>query len=135
MFKNYLDSVRGELKEEVKVDVKEEMKVDLKEEIKAGLKEEMNNELKEEMYEELKEEMCEDLKEEMRAEIQNMLAGYGIKSCVTRQTKIKKGRKTYLLKDNKMPSIGYLDNFEGNTRDLDSYGEETNKITTLYESG
>nr|GEW21600.1 hypothetical protein [Tanacetum cinerariifolium]GEW22182.1 hypothetical protein [Tanacetum cinerariifolium] len=42
---NYLDSVHGELKEElkeeVKVDLKEEMKVDLKEEIKAGLKEEM----------------------------------------------------------------------------------------------
>ncbi|GKE60969.1 hypothetical protein Tco_1511336, partial [Tanacetum coccineum] len=34
---NYLDSVRGELKEELK----EEMKVNLKEEMKAGLKEEM----------------------------------------------------------------------------------------------
>ncbi|GJU59863.1 hypothetical protein Tco_1237629 [Tanacetum coccineum] len=58
-FKNYLDSVRGELKEEMKVDLKEEMKV--------GLKEEMKNELKEEMREELKEEMRAELKEEMRA--------------------------------------------------------------------
>ncbi|GJZ61904.1 hypothetical protein Tco_0618041 [Tanacetum coccineum] len=56
MFKNYLDSVRGELKEELK----EEMKVNLKEE----------------MCEELKEEMREELKEEMRAEIQDMLVDY-----------------------------------------------------------
>nr|GEZ05092.1 hypothetical protein [Tanacetum cinerariifolium] len=55
---NYLDSVRGELKEEfkeeVKVDLTKEMKFDLKEEMKADLKEEMKNELKEEMREELK---------------------------------------------------------------------------------
>ncbi|GJT52540.1 hypothetical protein Tco_0978697 [Tanacetum coccineum] len=60
---NYLDSVRGELKEELK----EEMKVNLKEE----------------MCEELKEEVREELKEEMRAEIQDMLVDYGIKSRVT----------------------------------------------------
>ncbi|GKD01586.1 hypothetical protein Tco_1171860, partial [Tanacetum coccineum] len=70
MFKNYLDSVRGELKEElkeeVKVDLKEEMKVDLKEEMKADLKEEMKNELKEEMRGDLKEELRKELKEEMR---------------------------------------------------------------------
>ncbi|GKC74128.1 hypothetical protein Tco_1120011 [Tanacetum coccineum] len=93
MFKNYLDSVRGELKEELKeemkVDLKEEMKADLKEEIKADLKEEMKNDLKEEMREELKEEMREELKEEMRAEIQDMLVDYGINGRVTRQTKIK----------------------------------------------
>ncbi|GKB42202.1 transposase, Ptta/En/Spm [Tanacetum coccineum] len=91
---NYLDSVRGELKEElmdeVKVDLKEEMK-DLKEKMKVGLKEEMKNELKEEMREELKEEIREKLKEEMRAEIQDMLVDYGIKSCVTHQTKTKQG--------------------------------------------
>ncbi|GJX82808.1 hypothetical protein Tco_0332289 [Tanacetum coccineum] len=57
---NYLDSVRGELKEELK----EEMKVDLKEE----------------MCEELKEEMRKELKEEIRAKIQDMLVDYGIKS-------------------------------------------------------
>ncbi|PWA59535.1 reverse transcriptase zinc-binding domain-containing protein [Artemisia annua] len=54
---NYLDSICGELKEE------------LEEEMKVELKEEMKNKLKEEMREELKEEMCEELKEEMRAEI------------------------------------------------------------------
>ncbi|PWA41086.1 hypothetical protein CTI12_AA556660 [Artemisia annua] len=58
---NYPDSIRGELKEELK----EEMKVDLKEEMK--------NELKEEMREDLKEETREELKEEMRAIIQDML--------------------------------------------------------------
>nr|GEU87158.1 hypothetical protein [Tanacetum cinerariifolium] len=90
---NYLDSVRGELKEElkeeVKVDLKKEMKVDLKEEMKADLKEEIKNELKEEMHEELKEEMRKEFKEEMRAKIQDMLVDYGIKSCVTHQTKTK----------------------------------------------
>ncbi|PWA53944.1 hypothetical protein CTI12_AA409290 [Artemisia annua] len=75
MFKNYLDSVRGELKEELKVELKEERK----------------NELKEEIREELKEQMREELKEEMRAEIQYMLVEYGIKSRVTRQTKTKQG--------------------------------------------
>nr|GEZ28796.1 transposase, Ptta/En/Spm [Tanacetum cinerariifolium] len=102
-FKNHLDSVRGELKEELneemKVDLKEEMKnelkeemhEELKEEMRAELKEEMKNELKEEMHEELKEEMRAELKEEMRAEIQDMLVDYGIKSRVTRQTKTKQG--------------------------------------------
>ena len=78
MFKNYLDSVCVELKEE------------LKEEMKVELKEEMKNELKEEMREELKEEMREEFKEEMRAEIQDMLVEYGINSHVTR-TKTKQG--------------------------------------------
>nr|GEU38650.1 hypothetical protein [Tanacetum cinerariifolium] len=87
---NYLDSVRGELKEELN----EEMKVDLNEEMKAGLKEEMKNELKEEMHEELKEEMRAELKEEMRAEIQDMMVDYGIKSRVTRQTKTKQEEQT-----------------------------------------
>ncbi|GKA54716.1 hypothetical protein Tco_0753665 [Tanacetum coccineum] len=91
MFKNYLDSVRGELKEELK----EEMKVNLKEEMCEELKEEMKNELKEEMREELKEEMHEELKEEMRAEIQDMLVEYGIKSLVTRQTKTKQDAFNY----------------------------------------
>ncbi|PWA52139.1 Nucleic acid-binding, OB-fold [Artemisia annua] len=63
---NYLDSIRGELKEE------------LKEEMKVELKEEMNNELKEEMREELKEEMREELKEATRAEIQDMLLEYDL---------------------------------------------------------
>nr|GEV61919.1 hypothetical protein [Tanacetum cinerariifolium] len=62
---------------------------DVQEEIKADLKEEMKNELKEEMREDLKEEIREELKEEMHAEIQDMLVDYGIKSCVTRQTKTK----------------------------------------------
>ncbi|GKA28135.1 hypothetical protein Tco_0714303 [Tanacetum coccineum] len=54
---NYLDSFRGELKEELKVNLKEEMKVGLKEEMKSEIKEEIRKELKEEMREELKEEM------------------------------------------------------------------------------
>ncbi|GKE63089.1 hypothetical protein Tco_1513456, partial [Tanacetum coccineum] len=66
---NYLDSVRGDLKEE--------------------LKEEMKVELKEEMRKEPKEEMREEVKEEMRAKIQYMLVDFGIKSRVTRQTKTK----------------------------------------------
>ncbi|GJZ73830.1 enhancer of polycomb-like protein, partial [Tanacetum coccineum] len=82
---NYLDSVCGELKEELK----EEVKVDLKEEMKADLKEEMKNELKEQMREELIEEMLEELKEEMHAEIPHMLVDYGINNRVTRQTKTK----------------------------------------------
>ncbi|GKD75359.1 hypothetical protein Tco_1333641 [Tanacetum coccineum] len=65
---NYLDSLHGDLKEE------------LKEEMKVELQDEMKNELKEEMCEELKEEVREELKEEMRAKIQDMLVEYGIKS-------------------------------------------------------
>nr|GFC58853.1 hypothetical protein [Tanacetum cinerariifolium] len=64
---NYLDGVRGELKEEMKVKLKEEMK------------------------NELKDEMREELKEEMRAEIQEMLVEYDIKSRVTCQAKTKQG--------------------------------------------
>nr|GFA34890.1 hypothetical protein [Tanacetum cinerariifolium] len=66
MFKNYLGNVREELKEEMKI------------------------ELKEEMCKELKEGMRVELKEEMRAKIQDMPVEYGIKSRVTRQTKLSK---------------------------------------------
>ncbi|GJR84926.1 hypothetical protein Tco_0155711 [Tanacetum coccineum] len=82
---NHLDSVRGELKEE------------LKEEMKVELKEEMKNELKEEMCEQLKKEMLEELKEETRAKIQDMLVEYGIKSHVTRQRKTKQDRSHGIL--------------------------------------
>nr|GEU69994.1 putative reverse transcriptase domain-containing protein [Tanacetum cinerariifolium] len=59
VFDNYLDSIFGDLTEELKEDLKEEMKVKLKKEIK--------NELKEEMRKELKEETCEEFKEEIHA--------------------------------------------------------------------
>ncbi|GJX39354.1 hypothetical protein Tco_0252657 [Tanacetum coccineum] len=44
------------------------------------------------------------------------------------------GRKAYLLEDKQIPSVGYLMStwmaFRGNTRDLGSFGEETEKTTT-----
>ncbi|GJW24580.1 hypothetical protein Tco_0038391 [Tanacetum coccineum] len=50
------------------------------------------------------------------------------------------GRKAYLLEDKKIPSVGLLDEvfstwmaFGGNTRDLGSFGEETNEITDLHQ--
>ncbi|GJQ98103.1 hypothetical protein Tco_0009242 [Tanacetum coccineum] len=50
------------------------------------------------------------------------------------------GRKSYLLEDKQIPSVGVFDKvfstwmtFGGNTRDLGSFGEETNKITDLYQ--
>ncbi|GKB53378.1 hypothetical protein Tco_0904131 [Tanacetum coccineum] len=50
------------------------------------------------------------------------------------------GRKAYLLKDKQIPSVGVFDEvfstwmaFGGNTRDLGSFGEETDKITDLHQ--
>ncbi|GKA63376.1 hypothetical protein Tco_0762982 [Tanacetum coccineum] len=46
------------------------------------------------------------------------------------------GRKAHLLEDKQIPSVGVFDEvfsiwkaFEGNTHDLGSFGEETDKIT------
>ncbi|GKF06155.1 hypothetical protein Tco_0036823, partial [Tanacetum coccineum] len=48
--------------------------------------------------------------------------------------------KAYLLKDKQIPSVGVFDEvfstwmaFGGNTRDLGSFGEETEKITDLHQ--
>ncbi|GJY95082.1 hypothetical protein Tco_0511443 [Tanacetum coccineum] len=48
------------------------------------------------------------------------------------------GRKAHLLEDKQIPSVGVLDEvtwmaFGGNTRDLDSFGEETDEITDLHQ--
>ncbi|GJZ23985.1 hypothetical protein Tco_0561444 [Tanacetum coccineum] len=50
------------------------------------------------------------------------------------------GRKTHLLEDKQIPSVGVFDEvfstwmaFGGNTRDLGSFGEETDKITDLHQ--
>ncbi|GJY35555.1 hypothetical protein Tco_0420933 [Tanacetum coccineum] len=50
------------------------------------------------------------------------------------------GRKTHLLKDKQIPSVGVFDEvfsiwkaFGGNTRDLGSFGEETDKITKQHQ--
>ncbi|GJS51433.1 hypothetical protein Tco_0624795 [Tanacetum coccineum] len=45
------------------------------------------------------------------------------------------GRKAYLLKDKQIPSVGVFDEmaFGGNTRDLGSFGEETDEITDLHQ--
>ncbi|GKD27379.1 hypothetical protein Tco_1233593 [Tanacetum coccineum] len=50
------------------------------------------------------------------------------------------GRKAHLLEDKQIPSVGILDEvfstcmaFGGNTRDLGSFGEETDKITDLHQ--
>ncbi|GJV61573.1 zf-CCHC domain-containing protein [Tanacetum coccineum] len=49
------------------------------------------------------------------------------------------GRKAHLLEDKKIPSVGvfdeHLDGFGGNTHDLGSFEEETDKITTLHSKG
>ncbi|GJY69731.1 hypothetical protein Tco_0472713 [Tanacetum coccineum] len=49
-------------------------------------------------------------------------------------------RKAHLLEDKQIPSVGVFDKvfstwmaFGGNTRDLGSFGEETNKITDLHQ--
>ncbi|GJS98737.1 hypothetical protein Tco_0819907 [Tanacetum coccineum] len=49
-------------------------------------------------------------------------------------------RKAYLLEDKQIPSVGVFDEvfsswmaFGGNTRDLGSFGEETDKITDLHQ--
>ncbi|GJZ75611.1 hypothetical protein Tco_0640076 [Tanacetum coccineum] len=50
------------------------------------------------------------------------------------------GRKAHLLEDKQIPSVGVFDEvfstwmaFGGNTRDLGSFGEETDKITDLHQ--
>ncbi|GJW78959.1 hypothetical protein Tco_0140641 [Tanacetum coccineum] len=47
------------------------------------------------------------------------------------------GRKAYLLEDKQIPSVGYLMStwmaFGVNTRDLGSFGEETDEITDLHQ--
>ncbi|GKF03306.1 hypothetical protein Tco_0030229 [Tanacetum coccineum] len=49
------------------------------------------------------------------------------------------GRKAYLLKDKQIPSVEAFDEviwkaFGGNTRDLGSFGEETDKTTDLHQN-
>ncbi|GJW06102.1 hypothetical protein Tco_1568525 [Tanacetum coccineum] len=47
-----------------------------------------------------------------------------------------RGRKAYLLEDKQIPSVGVFSTwmaFGGNTRDLGSFGEETDKITDLHQ--
>ncbi|GJW18655.1 hypothetical protein Tco_0026091 [Tanacetum coccineum] len=47
------------------------------------------------------------------------------------------GRKAHLLEDKQIPSVGVFDEvysaFGGNTRDLGSFGEETDKTTDLHQ--
>ncbi|GJT90762.1 hypothetical protein Tco_1079607 [Tanacetum coccineum] len=50
------------------------------------------------------------------------------------------GRKSHMLKDKKIPSVRVFDEvfsiwkaFGGNTRDLGSFGEETDKTTDLHQ--
>nr|GEW19990.1 RNA-directed DNA polymerase, eukaryota [Tanacetum cinerariifolium] len=50
------------------------------------------------------------------------------------------GKKAHLLEDKQIPSVGVFNedfntwmDFEGNTRDLGSFGEETDKITDLHQ--
>ncbi|GJS48687.1 hypothetical protein Tco_0598808 [Tanacetum coccineum] len=48
------------------------------------------------------------------------------------------GRKAHLLEDKQIPSVGVFDEviwkaFGGNTRDLGSFGEETDKITNQHQ--
>ncbi|GJY88692.1 hypothetical protein Tco_0503320 [Tanacetum coccineum] len=46
------------------------------------------------------------------------------------------GRKAHLLEDKQIPSVGVFSTwmaFGGNTRDLGSFGEETDKITDLHQ--
>ncbi|GJX41293.1 reverse transcriptase domain-containing protein [Tanacetum coccineum] len=52
------------------------------------------------------------------------------------------GRKAHLLEDKQIPSVGVFDEvfstwmaFGGNTRDLGSFGEETDKTTALHQDG
>ncbi|GJX09180.1 hypothetical protein Tco_0199039 [Tanacetum coccineum] len=51
------------------------------------------------------------------------------------------GRKAHLLEDKQIPIVGVFDEvfsiwkaFEGNTRDLGSFGEETDKTTDLHQN-
>ncbi|GJT92206.1 hypothetical protein Tco_1081051 [Tanacetum coccineum] len=50
------------------------------------------------------------------------------------------GRKSHLVEDKQIPSVGVFDEvfstwmaFGGNTRDLGSFGEETDKTTDLHQ--
>ncbi|GKC61828.1 hypothetical protein Tco_1089426 [Tanacetum coccineum] len=47
------------------------------------------------------------------------------------------GRKAHLLEDKHIPGVGVFDEvysaFGGNTRDLGSFGEETDKTTDLHQ--
>ncbi|GKD78522.1 hypothetical protein Tco_1341143 [Tanacetum coccineum] len=50
------------------------------------------------------------------------------------------GKKVHLLEDKQIPNVGVFDEvfsickaFEGYTRDLDSFGEETDKTTDLHQ--
>ncbi|GKD12285.1 hypothetical protein Tco_1196692 [Tanacetum coccineum] len=49
-------------------------------------------------------------------------------------------RKAYLIEDKQIPNVGVFDEvfstwmtFEGNTRDLGTFGEETEEITNLHQ--
>ncbi|GJX70523.1 hypothetical protein Tco_0307694 [Tanacetum coccineum] len=51
------------------------------------------------------------------------------------------GRKDHLLEDKQIPSVGVFDEvfstwmaFGGNTRDLGSFGQETDEITDLHQN-
>nr|GEV48335.1 hypothetical protein [Tanacetum cinerariifolium] len=47
------------------------------------------------------------------------------------------GRKAHLLEDKQIPSVGVFSTwmaFGGNTHDLGSFGEETDKITDLHQT-
>ncbi|GJZ77912.1 hypothetical protein Tco_0642584 [Tanacetum coccineum] len=51
-----------------------------------------------------------------------------------------RGRKAHLLEDKQIPSVGVFDEvfsiwkaFGGNTRDLGSFGDETDKTTNLHQ--
>ncbi|GJT92179.1 hypothetical protein Tco_1081024 [Tanacetum coccineum] len=53
---------------------------------------------------------------------------------------VMRGRKAHLLENKQIPSVGVFDEvfstwmaFGGNTRDLGSFGEETDKITDLHQ--
>ncbi|GJU67956.1 hypothetical protein Tco_1254215 [Tanacetum coccineum] len=59
---------------------------------------------------------------------------------VVRDVYVFVGRKAHLLEDKQIPSVGVFDEvfrtwmaFEGNTRDLGSFGEETDEITDLHQ--
>ncbi|GJR65027.1 hypothetical protein Tco_0011092 [Tanacetum coccineum] len=60
---------------------------------------------------------------------------------LSNQTNVYSGRKVYLLKDKQIPSVGVFDEvfsnwkeFGGNTHDLGSFGEETDKTTDLHQN-
>ncbi|GJX98180.1 hypothetical protein Tco_0355199 [Tanacetum coccineum] len=60
--------------------------------------------------------------------------------CGAAADRIAIGRKAYFLEDKQIPSVGVFDEvfstwmtFGGNTRDLGSFGEETEEITDLHQ--